>query len=67
MSYDEHVNAGMCVASAELLSDYVLWYVYASLYDGLCILLCIMFKQLNFNIDFPVHVHGVVFPFVWCG
>ena len=58
------LNAGMCVASAELSSDYVLWYVYASFMIGYasCYACC-----LSFNVSiFPVYVHGAVCP-VACG
>ena len=39
------LNAGMCVAFAELSSDYVLWYVYASFMMGYasCYAYCLSF------------------------
>ena len=38
---------------------------YASLYDGLCILLCIMFKLVLISAFIPVYVHGAVCPYVF--
>ena len=66
MNYDEHVECwNVYVCFRCILMNY------ASLYDGLCILLCIMFKFLISafilvpgygTVFMSVNVHGAVFP-----
>ena len=66
MSYDEHVECCFMnmFTSAELLSDYVLWYVYSSSMMGYAS--CYVCLSNLISALMSIHVHGAVCPYAWC-